>query len=30
VRHHHGQGLSPRLMAVEELFHPATYESYSI
>lgn len=30
VRHHHSQGLSPRLMAVEELFHPATYESYSI
>ena len=30
VRHHHGQGLSPRLMAVDELFHPATYESYSI
>ncbi len=30
VRHHHGQGLSRRLMAVEELFHPATYESYSI
>lgn len=30
VRHHHSQGLSPRLVAVEELFHPATYESYSI
>jgi 4,5-dihydroxyphthalate decarboxylase len=30
VRHHHAQGLSARLMAVEELFHPATYESYSI
>ena len=30
VRHHHGQGLSPRLMGVDELFHPATYESYSI
>jgi 4,5-dihydroxyphthalate decarboxylase len=30
VRHHHGQGLSPRLMTVDELFHPATYESYSI
>lgn len=30
VRHHHAQGLSKRLMAVEELFHPATYESYSI
>jgi 4,5-dihydroxyphthalate decarboxylase len=30
VRHHHGQGLSARLMSVDELFHPATYESYSI
>ena len=30
VRHHHAQGLSARLMAVEEIFHPATYESYTI
>ncbi len=30
VRHHHAQGLSSRLVPVEELFHPATYESYSI
>ncbi|HZF79568.1 MAG TPA: ABC transporter substrate-binding protein [Rubrivivax sp.] len=30
VRHHHGQGLSSRLVAVDELFHPATYETYSI
>jgi 4,5-dihydroxyphthalate decarboxylase len=30
VRHHHSQGLSPRQVAVEELFHPSTYESYSI
>src|SRR5690606_36303723 len=30
VRHHHSQGLSPRQLAVEELFHPSTYESYSI
>lgn len=30
VRHHHAQGLSRRLVAVEELFHPATYETYSI
>ncbi len=30
VRHHHAQGLSPRRVAVEELFHPATYETYSI
>jgi 4,5-dihydroxyphthalate decarboxylase len=30
VRHHHAQGLSARLMAVDELFHPATYESYAV
>ena len=30
VRHHHAQGLSARLMAVEDIFHPATYESYTI
>lgn len=30
VRHHHSQGLSARLVPVEELFHPSTYESYSI
>ena len=30
LRHHHGQGLSARQMMIEELFHPATYESYSI
>jgi 4,5-dihydroxyphthalate decarboxylase len=30
VRHHHSQGLSSRLLAVEELFHPSTYETYSI
>jgi len=30
VRHHHSQGLSSRLVPVEELFHPATYEAYSI
>ncbi len=29
-RHHHGQGLSERLVPVEEMFHPSTYESYSI
>ena len=27
---HHAQGLSARRMQIEELFHPATYESYSI
>ena len=30
ISHHHSQGLSARLMTVAELFHPATYESYSI
>ncbi|MNS49715.1 4,5-dihydroxyphthalate decarboxylase [compost metagenome] len=30
ARHHHGQGLSGRLVAVEAMFHPSTYESYSI
>ncbi len=30
LRHHHGQGLSQRLMSVDEIFHPSTYESYSI
>ena len=30
VRHHHSQGLSGRLMKVDELFHPNSYESYSI
>jgi 4,5-dihydroxyphthalate decarboxylase len=28
--HHHGQGLSPRRLAVEELFHPATLESHKV
>jgi 4,5-dihydroxyphthalate decarboxylase len=30
LRHHHGQGLSARRMEVSEIFHPATYETYSI
>lgn len=30
VRHHHAQGLSPRQMDVDELFHPATYETMKI
>lgn len=28
--YHHDQGLSPRRVAVDELFHPATLESYSL
>ena len=27
---HHRQGLSARRLAVEELFHPATFEAYSL
>ncbi len=30
VRHHHSQGLSKRLMSVDELFHPGTYEAMKI
>ena len=30
LRHHHSQGLSARALSVEEIFHPATYESYAI
>jgi 4,5-dihydroxyphthalate decarboxylase len=30
VHHHHAQGLSARLMSVDEIFHPATYEQFSI
>jgi 4,5-dihydroxyphthalate decarboxylase len=30
VRHHHSQGLSARLVPIDELFHPATYETYRI
>jgi 4,5-dihydroxyphthalate decarboxylase len=30
VRHHHLQGLSASAMSVDEIFHPATYESYSV
>lgn len=30
LRQHHLQGLSPRQLKVEELFHPSTYETYSI
>jgi len=30
LRHHHGQGLSSRLLTVEELFHPATHETAKV
>jgi 4,5-dihydroxyphthalate decarboxylase len=30
LRHHHSQGLSPRLVKPEELFHPATHETFKL
>jgi 4,5-dihydroxyphthalate decarboxylase len=30
LRHHFSQGLSSRLLSVEELFHPSTYDAYVI
>ena len=30
LRHHHSQGLSPRLVKVEEMFHPTTFETYKL
>jgi 4,5-dihydroxyphthalate decarboxylase len=30
LRHHHAQGLSPRLVKVDELFHPTTFESFKL
>jgi 4,5-dihydroxyphthalate decarboxylase len=30
LRHHHAQGLSPRLVKVEELFHPSTTETFKL
>jgi 4,5-dihydroxyphthalate decarboxylase len=30
LRHHHSQGLSPRLLPVEELFHPGTLETFKL
>jgi 4,5-dihydroxyphthalate decarboxylase len=30
LRHHHSQGLSSRRVSVDELFHPATYETAKI
>lgn len=28
--HHHAQGLSPRCLSVDELFHPTTFESFKL
>lgn len=30
LKHHHAQGLSPRLVKPEELFHPGTLESFKL
>ena len=30
LRHHHAQGLSSRLVKVEEMFHPATFETFKV
>ena len=30
LRHHFSQGLAPRLMKAEEMFHPATHETFKI
>jgi 4,5-dihydroxyphthalate decarboxylase len=30
LRHHHAQALSPRLVKVEELFHPSTFETFKL
>jgi 4,5-dihydroxyphthalate decarboxylase len=30
LHHHHAQGLSPRVMKVEELFHPSVYETFKL
>ncbi len=30
LRHHHSQGISPRLVKVAEMFHPATLETFKI
>ena len=30
LRHHHAQGLSSRLMTVEEMFHPSVYETFKL
>jgi 4,5-dihydroxyphthalate decarboxylase len=30
LRHHHSQGLSPRQLKIEELFHPGTQEAFKL
>jgi 4,5-dihydroxyphthalate decarboxylase len=30
LHHHHSQGLSPRLVKMEEMFHPGTLETFKL
>jgi 4,5-dihydroxyphthalate decarboxylase len=30
LHHHHAQGLSGRRLKLDEIFHPSTYESFSV
>jgi 4,5-dihydroxyphthalate decarboxylase len=30
LRHHHAQGLSSRLVSIEDLFHPTTFEAFKL
>jgi 4,5-dihydroxyphthalate decarboxylase len=30
LHHHHSQGLSPRLVTPEEMFHPGTLETFKL
>jgi 4,5-dihydroxyphthalate decarboxylase len=30
LRHHHAQGLSGRLVAIEDMFHPSTFETVKL
>lgn len=30
LKHHHSEGLSPRVMTVEEMFHPSTQETFKL
>ena len=30
LRHHHAEGLSPRLLTPEEMFHPSTHATFTI
>jgi 4,5-dihydroxyphthalate decarboxylase len=30
LRRHHAEGLSPRVLTPEELFHPSTHEAHRV